>query len=331
MLLLNILQGIINAIDMPARQAFLVEMIEDRRDLSNAIALNSSMVNAARFLGPSIAGVLIAAVGEGWCFSSTLSATSRSSPRLLAMRVVLRPEPRRKGAGAHRAGRRRALRGKLCSHSCGASLGGAGQPDGRAVHRADARARGHSLGGGAHALGFLMAASGLGALGGALYLASRPSVVGLGRVIGIAAASFGVGLILFSRSHVLWLSMLLIFPTGMAMMTQMAASNTVLQSIVDDDKRGRVMSLFGVAFFGTVPFGSLLGGALATRIGVARHHRTGRCGVRARRDSGSSAPCPLCDARFDRSTCDKAFCPTIDRARLERITFSETARDRRTP
>jgi MFS family permease len=267
-LLLNILQGIINAIDMPARQAFLVEMIEDRRDLSNAIALNSSMVNAARFLGPSIAGVLIAAVGEGWCFLIDAFSYLAVIASLLAMRVVLRAEPRRKGRvlaelveGVRYAASFAPIRSALLLVALVSLMG---VPYTVLMPALVAQ----RLGGGAHALGFLMAASGLGALGGALYLASRASVIGLGRVIAIAAASFGIGLILFSRSHVLWLSLLLIFPTGMAMMTQMAASNTVLQSIVDDDKRGRVMSLFGVAYFGTVPFGSLLGGALATRIGV---------------------------------------------------------------
>jgi MFS family permease len=124
------------------------------------------------------------------------------------------------------------------------------------------------LHGGAHTLGFLMAASGLGALTGALYLAARQSVLGLGRVIGLSAAAFGAGLVAFSRSHVFWLSLLLMIPTGMAMMVQMAASNTVLQTIVDEDKRGRVMSFYAMAFFGTAPFGSLLAGAIADRFGA---------------------------------------------------------------
>jgi MFS family permease len=124
------------------------------------------------------------------------------------------------------------------------------------------------LHGGAHTLGFLMATSGLGALAGTIYLASRKSVLGLGRLIGLSAALFGVGLVAFSRSHTFGLSLALMFPTGMAMMVQMAASNTVLQTIVEDDKRGRVMSFYAMAFFGTAPFGSLLSGVLADRFGA---------------------------------------------------------------
>jgi MFS family permease len=125
------------------------------------------------------------------------------------------------------------------------------------------------LGGGAHTLGFLMAASGIGALIGTLYLASRRSVVGLGRVIVIASATFGLGLIAFSRSHSFWLSVAILVPTGLGMMVQMAASNTVIQTVVDEDKRGRVMSFFTMAFFGTVPFGSLFAGVTADRFGPA--------------------------------------------------------------
>jgi len=268
-LLLNVFQGLINAIDMPARQAFLIEMIEDRRDLSNAIALNSSMVNAARFLGPSAAGILIAAVGEGWCFLIDAFSYLAVIASLLAMRVIPKAEPRRAGRvltelveGVRYAATFLPIRAVLLLVALVSLMGVPYTVLMPALVTT-------SLGGGAHTLGFLMAAAGLGALGGALYLASRTSVVGLGRIIGISAASFGIGLVVFSRSHTLWLSLALLFPTGMAMMTQMAASNTVLQSIVDDDKRGRVMSLFGMAFFGTVPFGSLFAGALAARIGVA--------------------------------------------------------------
>jgi predicted MFS family arabinose efflux permease len=127
---------------------------------------------------------------------------------------------------------------------------------------------GRVLHGGPHTLGFLMAASGLGALCGALYLASRSSVLGLGRIIPLSAAGFGLGLVLFSRSHWLWASLPLMFISGMGMMVQMASSNTVLQTIVDEDKRGRVMSFYTVAFVGTAPFGSLLAGFVASRVGA---------------------------------------------------------------
>jgi MFS family permease len=266
---LSVFQGLINAVDMPARQAFLVEMIEDRRDLSNAIALNSSMVNAARFLGPSVAGILIAAVGEGWCFLIDAISYLGVIASLLAMRVPRKTGPRRTGRvltelaeGVRYAATFSPIRTVLLLVALVSLMGVPYTVLMPALVTTQ-------LAGGAHALGFLMAAAGLGALGGALYLASRTSVVGLGKIIALAATSFGVSLILFSQSRSLWLSLLLIFPTGMAMMTQMAASNTVLQSIVDDDKRGRVMSLFGMAFFGTVPFGSLLGGGLSARIGVS--------------------------------------------------------------
>jgi MFS family permease len=124
------------------------------------------------------------------------------------------------------------------------------------------------LGGGAHTLGFLMGASGLGALVGTIYLATRKSIRGFGRIISAAATVFGVGLIAFSLSHVVWLSMILVFVAGLGMMAQMACSNTIIQTIVDDDKRGRVMSLFTMAFIGMAPFGSLFAGALASRIGA---------------------------------------------------------------
>jgi MFS family permease len=126
-----------------------------------------------------------------------------------------------------------------------------------------------TLGGGAHTLGFLMAASGLGALGGTLYLASRTSVLGLGRVIVLSSAAFGTGLIAFSQSHGFWLSFALLVPTGMGMMVEMSASNTIIQTVVDEDKRGRVMSFFTMAFFGTLPFGSLFAGLMADRFGPA--------------------------------------------------------------
>ena len=266
---LSVVQGLINAFDMPARQAFVVEMVADRDDLPNAIALNSSMVNAARLIGPSVAGMLIAA-GRGG--------------------VVLR---HRRGQlpGGDRVAAGHANHGPPAgpAHDPGA---GPSWPKASATWSAILPIRSvllllalvslmgmpytvlmpvvatQVLHGRAHTLGFLMAASGAGALTGALYLASRTSVVGLGRVIAIAAAVFGVGLLRFRLSRVLWLSLILMVPTGMGMMVQMAASNTVLQTIVDEDKRGRVMSFYAMAFFGTVPFGSLLAGSLADKVGA---------------------------------------------------------------
>ncbi|HKQ67788.1 MAG TPA: MFS transporter [Polyangiaceae bacterium] len=267
-LVLQCCQGLINAIDMPARQSFVVEMIEDRRDLPNAIALNSSMVNAARLLGPSIAGVLIAAVGEGYCFTIDAASYVAVIASLAAMKVTtrLRKEGARDVVGELVRGFRYAagsvpIRAILLLLAL-VSL--TGMPYMVLMPVVASKV----LHGGAHTLGFLMAASGVGALAGTLYLASRTSVLGLGRLIAAAAALFGGGLVAFSRSHTLWISLIVMLPTGMAMVVQMAASNTVLQTIVDEDKRGRVMSFYAMAFFGTTPFGSLLAGMLADRFGA---------------------------------------------------------------
>ena len=265
---LSVLQGIVNAFDMPARQALVVEMVEDRADLPNAIALNSSMVNAARLLGPSIAGVLIASVGEGYCFLVDAVSYLAVIASLLLMRLPARdvaPRTARVLAdfkeGFFYAAESRAIRSVLLLLAVVSLMGTPYTVLLPVIAK-------QVLGGGASTLGLLTAASGLGALGGAIYLASRQTVLGLGRVIVISTAVFGAGLIAFSRVSVLWLSLPLMFLTGGGMMLQMAASNTILQTIVEEDKRGRVMSLFAMAFFGTVPFGSLIAGVLATRLGA---------------------------------------------------------------
>jgi MFS family permease len=266
-LALGVLQGFINAFDMPARQSLMVQMVEDREDLPNAIALNSTMVNSARLLGPAIAGVLIAAVGEGWCFFIDAVSYGAVVTSLLFMRIT--PRPRALGTarvlhemqeGFDYAARSAPIRAVLLLV---AVVGVMGVPY-TVLLPVIAR---EVLGGGAGTLGALQSAAGLGALMSALYLASRGSVVGLERVIAVAAALFGVGLIGFSRVGVLWLALPLMLVTGMGMMLQTAGSMTILQTIVDEDKRGRVMSLTAMAFFGTVPIGSLIAGALAHRLG----------------------------------------------------------------
>ncbi len=266
---LSVVQGLINAFDMPARQAFVVEMVADRNDLPNAIALNSSMVNAARLIGPSVAGILIGLFGEGWCFAIDAVSYLAVIASLLAMRITVRPRaPRTTRVGAELAEGFRYVVGHVPIRSVLLLLAVVslmGMPYTVLMPLVATQV----LHGGAHTLGFLMAASGAGALAGALYLASRTTVVGLGRVIAIAAAVFGASLIAFSLSRVLWVSLLLMVPTGMGMMVQMAASNTVLQTLVDEDKRGRVMSFYAMAFFGTVPFGSLLAGSLADKVGAS--------------------------------------------------------------
>lgn len=266
---LSLAQGLINAFDMPARQAFVVQMVENREDLGNAIALNSSMVNAARLIGPSIAGVIIAAAGEGYCFLIDGISYIAVIVSLLLMRITVRQA---------RPAERRALRHELKEGwdyvarfvpvrsilllLALVSLVGMPYTVLMPIFA------GSILHGGAHTLGFLMGASGVGALAAALMLAARKTVLGLGRVVPLAAAIFGAGLIAFGYSRILALSLVLMLVTGGAMMEQMAASNTILQTIVDEDKRGRVMSFYSMAFMGMAPFGSLLAGSLAAHIGA---------------------------------------------------------------
>ena len=266
-LALSALQGLINAFDVPARQSFVSEMLEDRADLPNAIALNSSMVNGARLLGPSIAGMLIAAVGEGYCFLVDAVSYVAVIASLLLMRIprasAVKERPRMSTElvdGFRYVAGFAPIRSVLLLLALVSFMG---MPYMVLMPAIASRV----LHGGAHTLGFLMTASGVGALTGTLYLASRKSVLGLGRVVAFAATLFGTGLVAFSLSRAFWLSFALLVPTGLGMMVQMAASNTILQTLADDDKRGRVMSFFTMAFFGTVPFGSLFAGVMADAFG----------------------------------------------------------------
>jgi MFS family permease len=267
---LSIFQGLINSFDMPARQAFLLTMIERKEDLSNAIALNSSMVNLARLIGPSIAGVVIATTGEGACFFIDGVSYIGVIVGLLMMRL-----PRREAAPARR-GRAIGQFTEGFKYAFGfqpirsimlllalVSLVGVPYSVLMPIFAATVFA------GGPRTLGVLMGSSGCGALLGAMWLAQRKSVVGLGRVIPIASAMFGAGLIAFSFTHVLWLAMPCLVIAGFGFVVQMASSNTVIQTIVDDEKRGRVMSFYMMAFLGTAPFGSLMAGWLSSRIGAA--------------------------------------------------------------
>jgi MFS family permease len=266
---LSAFQGIINAFDMPARQAFVVEMVEKREDLSNAIALNSSMVNAARLLGPSLAGIIIAAAGEGWCFMLDGISYLAVIASLLLMKIPQTIVEKIDDGNIFRQFREgwnyivefAPIRNMLSLLSL-VSLVGMPYTVLMPVF-AD-----KILGGGPHTLGWLMSASGVGALTGALYLAARKTVLGLGKLIPIMAGAFGAGLVAFSFSHTLWLSLLLLFVTGLGFMVQMAVCNTLLQTITEEDKRGRVMSFYTAAVMGTTPFGSLLAGLVAARIGA---------------------------------------------------------------
>jgi MFS family permease len=267
-LVLSAFQGLINAFDMPGRQAFMVQMVEDRRDLGNAIAINSSMVNMARLVGPSLAGLVIAARGEGDCFLIDGLSYFAVIASLLLMRV--KPLPGRAAASSMATQLKEGwayvsgfapVRTILLLFALTSLMG---MPFIVLMPIFAAQV----LHGGPHTLGLLMGASGVGALVSALSLAVRKTVLGLGRMIPIAAASFGAGLILFGLSRVLWFSMLMMLFTGFGMMQGMAASNTIIQTVVPEDRRGRVMSYYTMAFVGMAPFGSLLAGGLAHKLGA---------------------------------------------------------------
>jgi MFS family permease len=266
-LLLQLFQGVVNAFDTPARQAFVSSMIEDRADLPNAIALNSSMVNASRILGPSIAGVLIAAVGEGWCFLLDAISYLAVIASLLLMRVreSRRPKTETRVLEELKIGFRYvtgfAPIGTLLLLL--ALVSTMGMPYTVLMPAVVAKV----LHGGPHMLGLLMTASGVGALGGAFYLAARRTIVGLGRWIGIASAVFGAGLVAFGLSRTLWLSLLILPFVGAGFMISLAATNTIVQTITEEHLRGRVMAFYTMAFLGTAPLGSLLAGVLADRLG----------------------------------------------------------------
>jgi MFS family permease len=225
------------------------------------------MVNASRIIGPSIGGVLIAAFGEGWCFTVDAISYIAVLGSLLAMRLDWSPATNRNTklveelrSGFAYAGRFPPVRDALILIALVATMG---MPYTVLMPAIAANV----LHGGAHTLGYLMTSSGVGALAGAFYLASRRSVLGLGRVMVLATGAFGVGLVIFSLSHVLWLSLLILPVVGGGMMVEMASTNTILQTIVEDDMRGRLMSFYAMAFLGTAPLGSLMAGFVADRIG----------------------------------------------------------------
>jgi MFS family permease len=269
-LALSVMQGLINAFDMPGRQSFMVKMIEDRADLSNAIAINSSMVNTARLIGPSLAGLLIAATNEGWCFL----VDGVSYIAVIASLVMMRlPRTQEQGHSATMLEQLREgwtyvsgfapVRTIL---SLFALLSLMGWPFMVLMPIFAAQV----LHGGPHTLGFLMGAVGIGSLISALAMVARRSVRGLTRMIPIAAVAFGVGLIAFGFSTSLALSLPLMLLTGFGMMQGLTASNTIIQTLVDERMRGRVMSYYTMAFVGMAPFGSLLAGVLAHAIGAPR-------------------------------------------------------------
>lgn len=267
-LVLVALEGVVRGVDMPARQALVVDLVDDRADLANAIALNSTAFNSARLIGPAVGGVIVATMGEAMCFLIDGLSYIAVVAALMAMRLAV-PEPRAEpksiladlregvtytfGFAPHRA---------LLMLSAVVVLAGSPHMALLPVFARDI------LGGDSNILGLLMAASGAGALLGAMYLATRRSVRGLGRVLAGCTIAFGVLLVIFAFSQWIVLTTVVLAVAGFAMMTLMAGSNTVMQTLVDDAMRGRVMAFFLMAFMGAAPLGHLLGGAVAERIGA---------------------------------------------------------------
>ncbi len=269
-LALAAVQGLVDAFDMPGRQTFMTEMVgRSREDLGNAIALNSSLVNAARLVGPAIAGFIIARAGEGPCFLIDGLSYFAVIACLLLMRIAPRegsgrrkePVLQQMRAGWQTVSRSRPIRTILLLFALNSLMG---MPFMTLLPIFASRV----LHGGAHTLGLLTAASGVGALSGALYLASRKSVLGLTRTLLIASLAFGTGIVLFALSHRMWSSLVCLLLAGGGMMLGLASSNTLIQTIVPEDLRGRVMGWYTLAFAGMMPLGSLLAGFLAQHIGA---------------------------------------------------------------
>ena len=267
-LALGFFQGLINSVDAPARQTFVRELVERPEDLSSAIALNSSLVTGARLIGPAIAGIVIARIGEGYCFLIDGLSYVAVITGLLAMRLAKRKRTvetanvlRRIQAGFSYAFGFPPIRAILLLMATFSLMV---MPYTTIVPIFATKI----LHGDAHTLGFLMAGSGLGALLGAVHMSTRKTVLGLGRVIAYSPLICGVGLVSFALARSLWLSLPAIALIGLGSVLQISASNTILQTIVDNDKRGRVMSLYTMAFLGMTPFGSLILGSLASRIGA---------------------------------------------------------------
>jgi MFS family permease len=274
------LLGVVNAFDIPGRQSFLVDMV-GREDLMNAIALNSSMFNGARVIGPAIAGILVAKIGEGWCFFANGVSYIAVIIGLLLMKIecVRRSKSDSPLAdiveGFRWASQTGPIRMLLLLLGLVSLVG---MPytvlmpvfADRILHGGASGAASflHAKDPGAVRLGVLMGATGVGALLGALTLALRSGVRGLGRLIVITCAGFGLSLIVFAASKNFWLSATLLVPVGFCIMLQMACSNTLIQTMVPDVLRGRVMSVYSMMFMGMAPFGALLGGALADRLGA---------------------------------------------------------------
>jgi MFS family permease len=266
-LILATLLGTVSAVDIPTRQSFVIEMV-GRESLMSAVAINSSMVTCASSLGPAIAGFGIEALGEGWCFFANGVSFAAVIAGLLAMRSLPEPTAGRPGESLFKRagegfrfvasdGRLRALFGLLALAALAGLPYGTLMPVFAAgVFHGDARA-----------LGLMMGAPGLGALLGALSLASRRDVRGTYRWVGVACGAMGMGLVAFSLSRTLWLSIATLVPLGAATMIQVSATNTLVQGIAPDELRGRVMAIWAMILMGFAPLGSVLAGSLATAFG----------------------------------------------------------------
>ena len=266
-IVLAVLLGIVNAFDIPARQAFIVQMV-GKQDLLNAIALNSSMFNSARVIGPAVAGILVASVGEGWCFLVNGISYIAVIAGLLMMRIE--PRPVRE---AHSSAVTELLEGLRFVRSAMPvrvllMLLGLVSLIGMPYTILMPIFADRILHGGARGLGLLMGATGLGAVMGALTLAARTGVKGLGRLVAWSCAGFGVCLVLFAFSRWFWVSVLILIPLGYCQMLEMACSNTLIQTMVPDHLRGRVMALYSMMFMGMAPFGALGAGSIADQIGA---------------------------------------------------------------
>jgi MFS family permease len=267
-LILSFILGLINAVDIPARQSFVLDMVEKKEDLGNAIALNSSMVHGARMIGPAIAGILIVLVGEASCF--LLNALSFTAVIISFLRMNIKPRVKKTSQAGILSEMKDGfdyVAGHLPMRSIMilialVSMSGMSYLVFMTVFAKDI------LQGSPYTLGFLLGASGVGALGGAVYLASRQGIKGFARLLAGSSALFGFGLMSLALSNILWVSYISMAFVGFGMMMLFALSNTILQTLVEDSKRGRVMSIYTVCFMGMTPIGNYVQGCLAHRFGV---------------------------------------------------------------
>lgn len=263
LILLALVQGFINALDIPARQSFVVEMVEEPSHLSNAIALNSMMFNSARLVGPATGGLLVAWVGEGWCFAIDTLSYLAVIGSLLAMRLRRRERPNRHPPvweslreGFNYAFGFAPVRALILYLAIGSFVGACAPTVMPILAERFAPGRGSMM------LGVASSFIGVGALCSAVYLASRKTVIGLGRVVTIAGLAYGVGVCLFSLAPSMWVAAPILMVMGAAFMAMFAGANTMLQSMVDDHLRGRLMSFFSMAVMGMAPFGAVAAGWL---------------------------------------------------------------------